>query len=114
YTVVPGGPILRGHKLLPERAIRRGTDGQISRPSVTGDVDRLATEQGAEAVEQGQPKESDPVLERGHHRCSQAVGKRGLSDRCDESSVGDSEFDDVHAGEGRAPDNDLTRVDVGL
>jgi hypothetical protein len=30
---------------------------------VTGNVDRRATKQGAEAVEQGQSEESDPVLE---------------------------------------------------
>jgi hypothetical protein len=30
-----------------------------------------------------------------------------------QSSVGDSEFDDVHGGEGRAPSNDLMSVDAG-
>ena len=30
---------------------------------MTGNVDRLATEQGADAVKQGQSEESDPVLE---------------------------------------------------
>jgi hypothetical protein len=81
---------------------------------VTGNVDRLATKQGAEAVEQGQSEESEPVLERGHHRCGQAVCERGLRDRCGQSSVRNSELQDVHAGKGRAPGNDLTRVDVGL
>src|SRR5205814_2256100 len=69
---------------------------------------------GAKAVEQGQSEKSDPVFERGHHRCGQAVRERGLGDRCGQSSVGNSKFEDVHAGEGRAPGNDLTRVDVGL
>jgi hypothetical protein len=81
---------------------------------MTGNVNRLATDQGAELVEQRQSEESNRVLGRGHHRCGQAVGERGLGDRRGQSSVGDGEFEDVHAGEGRAPDNDPTRVDVGL
>src|ERR1700730_1942097 len=53
HPVVPYRPILRGHKFLPEWAVRRGTDGQVAGHSVTGDVDRLSTEQRAETVEQG-------------------------------------------------------------
>src|SRR5439155_13606043 len=95
-------------------AVWRGADGQVPGPSVTGDVDRLSTEQRADTVKQGQSEESTPVLERGHHRCGQAVSERSLGDRRGQSSVGDSEFDNVHAGEGRAPSDDLTSVDVGL
>ena len=54
HPVVPYRPILRGHKLLPEWAVRRGADGLVPGHSVTGDVDRLSTEQRAETVEQGQ------------------------------------------------------------
>ena len=111
---MPSSPILRGHELLPERAVWRGADGQVPGPSVTGNVDRLSTEQRPDTVEQGESEESTPVLERGHHRCGQAVSERGLGDCCGQSSVGDSQFDDVHAGEGRAPSNDLMSVDVGL
>ena len=34
-AVVPWRPVLRGHELLPERAVRRGADGQLPRPFVT-------------------------------------------------------------------------------
>ena len=111
---MPWRPVLRGHELLPERAVRRGADGQLPRPSVTSDVDRLAPKQRANAVEQGQSEESDPIPRFGHHRCGHAVGQWGLGDRCGQPIVGDGEFEHVHAGEGRAPHDDLTRVDAGL
>src|SRR4029077_970202 len=44
YAIVPSRPILRSHELLPERAVRRGADGQLPGPSMTGNVDRLAAE----------------------------------------------------------------------
>src|SRR6202043_994265 len=46
--------------------------------------------------------------------CALPICERSLGDRCGQSTVGDSEFDDVHAGEGRAPSNDLMSVDVSL
>src|SRR6266849_2908707 len=82
-AVVPRRSIFWGHELFSERAVRRGAHGQLARLSVTGNVDWLATKQGAETVEQGEHEETGPVLERGHHCCGQAVGERGLGDRCD-------------------------------
>src|SRR6266566_122078 len=82
HPVAPYRPILRGHKLRPEWAVRRGADGQVPGRSVTGDVDRLSTEQRTETVKQGQCEDSTTVLERGHHRRGQAVGEGGLGDRC--------------------------------
>ena len=101
--IVPWRPVLRGHELLSERAVRRGADGQVPGPSVTSDVDRLAAKKGADAVEQGQSEELGPILGFGHHRCGQAVGTWRLGDRCGQPIVTDSELEDVHAGEGRAP-----------
>ena len=102
-AIVPRRPILRSHELFSKRAVRCGADRQVPWPSVFRDVDWRATEQGAEVVEQGPSEQTNPVLGCGHHRCGQTVGQRGLGDRCDQPSVGDGQFDDVHAGEGRAP-----------
>ena len=61
-AVVPWRPVLRGHELLPERAVRRDADGQVPGPTVTSEVERLAAEEGTEAVEQCQSEDADPVF----------------------------------------------------
>jgi len=75
-------PSFGGHKLLPEWAVRRGADGQVPGHSVTGDVDRLSTEQRAETVEQGQCEDSTTVLSVDIIAAAKPSVRGGLGDRC--------------------------------
>src|SRR6266542_2301050 len=62
HAVVPSRPILWGHKFLPERAVRRGADGQVPGSSVTGDVDSCRPKREPRRSSRASPKSRIPFL----------------------------------------------------